>query len=277
MTRDHDPMALLAAEPTGPAAAPLRDRIAAELCRRQVLGHHVHGQMGQPVCADGREAAGVAIRMVAEAAAASTTAPALDISQVDALKLLYARLTGENSALGRAAYAVLRFHYVLPGPGTAEPGCSFCAGAGERKVDDLGPQHCHCRCDCCACGDPLCLGPCDTLGVLLDELVPFGAGVPAGAVDVPRLLARLHADAIRRIAGAAIASEVGRGQLGEVEQDSEPGAVLVHVSSTDAAAAAEGALRRAGYPSERVGEAGLLDAIHGIRIRVRPPAEPALS
>jgi hypothetical protein len=263
MTRDHDPMALLAAEPTGPAAAPLRDRIAL------AVAAYYRDQHGVRDIGAARDVAGVAIRMVAEAAVASTTAPPLEISQVDALRLLYARLTGEDGPLGRAASAILRFHYVLPGPGTAEPGCSFCAGAGEAKVDDLGPQHCHCRCDCCACGDPLCLGPCDMLGVLLDVLVPFG-GVPAGAIDVPRLLAELHRAAIARVLDAA----AGEYRPTILTEDPAPGApIVVSLPTGLAAEAATAGLRRRGFRVERVGEPSLVDAVHGVRINVTPPPD----
>lgn len=268
MTRDHDPMALLSAEPTGPAAAPLRDRIA------RAVAEYYRDQHGIRDIGAARDVAALAIRMVAETATANINLPAADISQVDAIRLLYARLTGEDSPLGRAAYAVLRFHYVLPGPGTPEPGCSFCAGAGECRVDDLGPQHCHCRCDCCACGDPLCLGPCDVLGVLLDELVL--RGVHTAAVDVPRALLVLHAEAIRRLTTAAISERLGHdgGQyvIGVDQDAAQPGTLILHVNSGGNSLAAEPALNRHGYRCELLdSRPPSANAVAGVRIRVRPP------
>lgn len=131
------------------------------------------------------------IAALAGAAAATSAATALDISHVDALKLLYARLTGEDGPLGRAAYAVLRFHYVLPGPGIPQRGCELCHGTGqmppaEAEAGGAVDLHCHCVCAWCACGDPLCLGPCGTLDAMLDAVL--------GSVS-PSLAAQLRADA----------------------------------------------------------------------------------
>lgn len=274
MTLDHDPMAALAADPAGPAAAPLRDRIAVAIAHLYRTQHGVHDDHAGVA----RRAASEAISMVAEAAIASSTTPPLSISQVDALRLLHARLAGEDSPLGRAAYAILRFHYVLPGPGVAEPGCGFCGGAGRANVDDLDSRHCHCRCDCCACGDALCDGPCDTLCVLLEELVLNG--VPAGAVDVPRALAKLHTAAVRRIATSAITARLGHnGDRYVLAVDPDPdaeqpdGALILHVNSGGNSLAVEPALAGHGYRCEVLPRHELFAALYGVRIRVRPPAE----
>ena len=203
--------------------------------------------------------------------------PPDNISHFDALRLMYARTESDPTELARAVRSVLTFHTIHPGLGKPDPGCSFCNGAGAHTVDMLGAQHCHCACDWCVCGDALCEGPCGTLEALVAAAVL--GGTPPGAIDVDRLLLQLHAEAVRRIAAAEIAATVGRGQLGPVtQQRGKPGAVLVTVNSSDAAAAAEIGLRRAGYQCELLDKTppGQNVGVE-IRLRVTPPAEPGLS
>ncbi|MEU7590647.1 hypothetical protein AB0A95_30695 [Micromonospora sp. NPDC049230] len=165
-----------------------------------------------------------------------------DISQADALTLLYAALIGERDGPGRMARRLLPLHLVLPGTGRPDPGCAFCHGAGEAPAaDDLGAQHCHCRCDLCMCSEALCDGPCESIGVMLDELVL--RGVPAGAVDVTRTLSRLQSEGVRRI----VAHTTNREPVIVDPVDGQPGAAWVTVSSTTAVDLLERELQHEGF------------------------------
>lgn len=168
------------------------------------------------------------------------------LGHADALTLLYAAVTADHSPLGRIVRDLLLLHQVLRGTGRPWPDCSYCHGTGQTPaVDDLGPRHCHCRCDLCTCNDPICGGPCHHVAVLLDALVLNGT--PAGAVDVPRTLARLHADGVRRI----VANTTPREGAVVVPVTGDPVSAQVTVGDGAAAEAIERALCLEGYQCER--------------------------
>lgn len=169
-----------------------------------------------------------------------------NIGQADALNLLYAAVTGERGELGAIVRGLLILHQILPGTGRAWVDCSYCRGTGQAPTDDGGtPQHCHCRCDLCACNEPLCAGPCDSLAVMLDALVL--RGLPAEAVDVPGALAQLQAEGARRI----ITRAAGRSLVMVDPADARPDTTKVTVGDTTAADRVERALRDEGYQCER--------------------------
>jgi hypothetical protein len=190
-----------------------------------------------------------------------------ELTQVTAVQLLDAATHGDTTRTGRAVRAIIAMHYVLLGPDTAYPGCDFCGGGGTGP----GGQHCHCQCDCCVCGDPLCLGPCETLSVLLDEIVC--AGVPAAAIDVRRTLARLHAEAAGRIAAKELDGLTAE-PYGDASPDTEhPGMIKMRFRTRFAAARAIEALTRSGYSLPDVARIDTCDVPH-LRyvVRINPPA-----
>lgn len=170
-----------------------------------------------------------------------------NVGQADALDLLYAAVIGERGELGRMVRGLLILHQVLPGTGNPWPDCAYCHGTGVPPAVDTpaAGEHCHCRCPICTCNEPVCGGPCDSLGVLLDALVL--RGLPAEAIDVPRTLAMLHVAGARRIAERA----VRRGRAIVDPVDDQPGTARITVGDQVAADRVEAALRAEGYRCEQ--------------------------
>lgn len=123
------------------------------------------------------------------------TQPALlappSISHADAWQLIHARVAADRGPAANALRAVLLVHVTQPAPTDGpDPNCGHCRGTGIGVDGDHRGEHCHCACEVCWCGDALCGGPCETLAAMLDEVL---GGVPAGAVDIARTVARAPA------------------------------------------------------------------------------------
>jgi len=73
-------------------------------------------------------------------------------------------------ALRRVVLSVLAVHVAHPSPtGRPEPDCPGCQGTGLVDLED-SREHCHCRCPWCDCDQPLCAGPCLTVGAIADAV-----------------------------------------------------------------------------------------------------------
>lgn len=200
----------------------------------------------------------------------------------DAMRILWAAVTGDDDLPARMIRAVLLLHRGMPaGQDGPNPGCTFCAGTGVGTGPDNEGEHCHCGCPLCSCGDPMCDDRlCEHVEAMLEEVL---GGVPPAAIDVPRTLAYLHGKAIRRLAVRAIA-RVRQENTAQAAQriiradldDADPAAplLLILTGLLDADAATE-ALRRNGYRCAHVGDAAEARRLGVVRIQVAPPAPSA--
>lgn len=77
---------------------------------------------------------------------------------------------GTDPVLQRVVLAVLAVHVTQPSPtNRPDPDCPGCFGTGLVDLEG-GREHCHCRCPWCDCGEPLCAGPCLTVGVIANAV-----------------------------------------------------------------------------------------------------------
>lgn len=181
---------------------------------------------------------------------------AAGITHRSAITLLYTAAAGDYSPGGRITRDLLLLHQVLPGTGEPWRNCPSCFGGGRvLSGGRFQPGHCHCRCDVCACGDPVCGGPCHHLAVLLDALVFMG--VPDAAADMPATLSRVRLAAVHRI----VSNAAGRAPVTVTPGDGETWSVMITAGDAEAANIIADALYAQGYRCERRDRADISGAV----------------
>ncbi|SCL32105.1 hypothetical protein GA0070616_4388 [Micromonospora nigra] len=87
---------------------------------------------------------------------------------------------GTDELLRGVVLAVLPVHASYPSStGRPDPDCPSCEGRGWFTTEERDREHCHCRCPwCTGCEEPLCAGPCPTVGAIAGRLDLLHSAIP---------------------------------------------------------------------------------------------------